>query len=207
MHEDDNEGSWGEHEDDNEGSWGEHGDDNEGSWDEHKDGNEGSWDVHEDSNEGSWDVLDAQANVEAYDDGLGPPLLPPDGYRVRTVQRDAALAGPAWWTMRGPCRSCALASVPCTACIGSEADPRRHTIGVNPVTGLPVMVDCKACKAAVDAAEARGQVIVGVGLGGPGGHCDTFVQTPLATHCSAVVPLLGVALRSATTLPFGALHT
>ena len=59
----------------------------------------------------------------------------------------------------------------------------------------PIMVDCSVCKAAVDAAEACGQVVVGIGLGGTGSHCDAAVHKPVATYVNysrlVVVPSLG----------------
>ena len=53
------------------------------------------------------------------------------------------------------------------------------------------MVGCGACKAAVDAAEARGQVVAGVGLGGTESHCDAAVRGPVAAYHTMVVPSLG----------------
>jgi hypothetical protein len=58
------------------------------------------------------------------------------------------------------------------------------------------MVDCSVCKAAVDAAEARGQVVVGVGLGGPGSHCAAVVHKPVATYLDYTRPIVVPSFES-----------
>ena len=119
-------------------------------------------------------ALELQAKAEAHLAALHAEAYP-----------TSPLLDPSWWVRRGPCRSCTDVGIPCIACIGSEADPRRHTVGTDPSTGLPIMVDCESCKRAVDAAEAAGETVVGVGLGGPGGHCDAAIAMPGACYCSA----------------------
>ena len=52
------------------------------------------------------------------------------------------------------------------------------------------------CKAAVDAAEACGQVVVGVGLGGPGSHCDAVVRKPVATYLDYTRPIVVPSFES-----------
>ena len=80
----------------------------------------------------------------------------------------------------------------CIACIGSEADPRRH-VHRDLATGTNVIVDCKACAVRVDAAVALGHTVVGVGLGGPGSHCDSVVQPRSARAPSLGAPRFATA--------------
>ena len=155
------------------------------AWREYADGNERGddpGDEHESMGGYSADVDACETESAGFPKTAGAP--PVDHQHIASL-------GPAWWVTRGPCRACFGVNVPCIPCIGSEADPRRHTAGPHPVTGLPVMVDCTACKAAVDAAEACGQVVIGVGFGGTGSHCDAVVRKPVATYLPLVVPLLG----------------
>ncbi len=119
------------------------------------------------------------------------PLLaaqsPPPSHSER---RALALAAPAWWVKRAPCSSCLLVGAACIGCIGSEADPRRRAQR-DLLTGEAIMADCKACATRVDAKFASGLVVLGVGLGGPGSHCDSaHAPTTGAIYCSAADPLL-----------------
>ncbi len=63
----------------------------------------------------------------------------------------------------------------CAACVGSEADPRRHAIR-DPASGELIMVYCSACAARVDAELAAGRAVRGIGLGGACKHCNSTLS-------------------------------
>lgn len=66
----------------------------------------------------------------------------------------------------------------CFKCRPAAANIRTHARGVEPITGLPLVVTCPALSAAADAADAAGEWIEGHGLGLASGHCGEPGSTP-----------------------------